>query len=316
MSGQISLKQLRYLVELADKRHFRKAAEAAGVTQPSLSQQISLLEDLLRLRLVERGKGPVTLTAPGRDIVERARRIVDEVRGMEDAAETLRSGVGGTLLLGSSLTVGPYLLPAVLRALHRDYPGLTLVTREGTPSDLEQELLGGMHDVLLTQLPLRSSELQVAPLFREPLWLVVSERHPLAKRNSVLPGDLRGLSVLTLGPKYALSAQVATICDDAGATVLDRYRGTSLDGLRLMAGLEMGTAILPALYVRSEVVDRDPSVVAIPFRNRGLHRTIGLAWRKASGRLGAIGLLIASLRQSVTKDFGQILIGVDGGPPG
>jgi LysR family hydrogen peroxide-inducible transcriptional activator len=311
MPGQISLKQLRYLVDLADRRHFRKAAEAAGVSQPSLSQQISLLEDLLRLRLVERGKGPVTLTAPGREIVARARRIVDEVNGLEDAAITLRSGVGGTLLLGSSLTVGPYLLPAVLRNLHRDYPALSLYTREGTPSDLEQELLAGTHDTVLTQLPLQASELDAAPLFREPLWLVMSDRHPLAQRDSAAVADLGGHSVLTLGPEYALSGQVTSICRDAGATVLDRYRGTSLDGLRLMAGMEMGIAIMPALYVRSEVVGRDPSVVAIPFRNRGIQRTIGLAWRKTSGRLGAIELLLAGIRSSIVSDFGKVVIGLD-----
>jgi LysR family hydrogen peroxide-inducible transcriptional activator len=310
MPGRISFKQLRYLVELADKRHFRKAAETAGVTQPSLSQQISLLEDLLRLRLVERGKGPVTLTAPGREIVARARRIVDDVNGLEDLATTLRSGVGGTLRLGSSLTVGPYLLPATLRHLHRDHPALSLYTREGTPSDLEQELLAGTHDTVLTQLPLQSGELDNAPLFREPLWLVLSDRHPLARKDSIALADLGGHSVLTLGPEYALSAQVTSICRNAGAAVLDRYRGTSLDGLRLMAGMEMGLAIMPGLYVRSEVVGRDPSVVAIPFRNRAIHRTIGLAWRKTSGRLGAIDLLLGGIRASIASDFGAVVTGL------
>ena len=311
MTTKISLKQMRYLVALEEKRHFRRAAEAEGVTQPSLSAQIAELEDLLNMQLVERGRRPVTFTSSGREIVARARRVVDEVQGLQDLAATLRDGDGGTLFLGSSFTIGPYLLPTVLRTLHSDHPDLSLYIREGTPADLEQEILAGTHDVVLTQLPVRSPELEVVPIFREPLFLVVSHQHPLADREAVSRSDMSGLNILTLGPKYALHLQVSAICHDVGATVLTNYEGTSLDGLRQMVGMEMGASLMPATYVASEVIGRDPSVVAVAFRNGAVHRTMGLVWRKSSGRIDALAAFYDSLRRSLVNDFQGVLIDLD-----
>ncbi len=310
MKKPVTLKQLRYLAALADKLHFRNAAEAVGVSQPSLSTQISDLETSLRLRLVERGKGPVTLTAPGREVVARARRIVDEVQGLEDLATTLRDGVSGTLRMGSSLTIGPYFLPSMLRDLHAAHPDILLHIREGTPADLEVELLSGLHDVILTQMPVRSADVKTAVLFREPLLLVVPAHHALAQKEAINRHDLAGLRVLTLGPKYALNEQVRAICHDTGATLLEHYEGTSLDGLRQMVAMEMGVALMPALYVASEVTERDPSVTALPFQSRSHHRTLGLAWRKSSGRIATLELLEKAFRASIATAFTGTLIGM------
>lgn len=307
MGEQISLKQLRYLVAVADHLHFRRAAEAVGVTQPALSGQITELETRLRLRLIERGKGPVSLTPAGREIVARARRIADEVTGLVDAADGLRDGAAGALRLGSSLTVGPYLLPTVLRGLHRTHPDLALHIREGTPADLEAELLEGIHDAVLTQLPMASADLGSAAHFREPLSLVVPVAHPLAARDLLDRDDLAGEGILTLGPKYPLRAQVQAICRETGARLLDRYEGTSLDGLRQMVGLEMGVALMPALYVASEVDGRDPGVVSKRFRGCPYYRGIGLAWRRSSGRIAALEALGLAVAGAVAQDFAGVL---------
>jgi LysR family transcriptional regulator, hydrogen peroxide-inducible genes activator len=308
MSSKATIKQLRYLLALADKRNFRIAAESVGVTQPSLSAQISELETLLNLKLLERGKGPFALTPAGRQIVERARTIIDEFNGLEDLADTLRSGEGGMLRLGSSLTIGPYLLPTVLQSMHRAHPNLSVHMWEGTPSDLEDELLIGNHDAIITQMPVRSSQLKAVSLFREPLYLVVPTGHHLTAQTTVTAADLAEQNILTLGQKYALTAQIRALCIDTGAHILDNYVGTSLDGLRLMVGMEMGLAIMPALYVRSEVIDRDTAVVAIAFQNQTVHRTMGLAWRQSSGRMGAVNLLQQSISASVASDFAEDLI--------
>jgi len=136
MSQLPSLRQLRYIVAPSEARHFRKAAEAMGISQPSLSLQISNLEELLGTRLVERGRGPVTLTPEGREVVARASRIMDEVRGIIDLTASLQTGLAGTIRLGTTPTIGPYLMPFVVERLHANYPDLRLYIREVVPRDL------------------------------------------------------------------------------------------------------------------------------------------------------------------------------------
>ncbi|MEM8855407.1 MAG: hydrogen peroxide-inducible genes activator [Pseudomonadota bacterium] len=301
MDGPISLKQLRYLVALADVGHFRKAAESAGITQPSLSAQIANLEEALRLKLVERGRGPTTFTVAGREIVARARRILDEVRGLEDQALALRSGSGGTLRLGTSFAIGPYLMPHVVGRLHKNFPGMGLYVREGVPSDLEQELQDGRHDVILAQLPIRSPDLVAQPMFSEALSVVMAADHPFARRQNLSDGDLAGVPILTLGGAYALNAQVSALCIEAGATLLQHYEGTSLDGLRQMAGMGMGLAFLPALYILSEIEGRDEAITVVPFRGGSFRRSVALAWRRSSGRLSLIQSLAEEVRACIQQ---------------
>ena len=307
VDARVSLKQLRYFAALARTRHFRKAAETEAVTQPSLSAQLANLEQALQLRLIERGRGPVVLTASGREIAARAQRVLDEVRDLEDHAVGLRGGEGGILRLGASLTIGPYLLPRVVRGLCRDFPQVGLHIREGAPRDLEDGLAAGQHDAVLTQLPLRGADLVVAPIFQEPLYLVLPVDHALAHRHEIDKGDLAGLSLLTLGRRYALNGLVNALCLDTGATPLENYEGTSLDGIRQMVGMGMGAALLPALYVRLEVVDHDMSVVVVPFRNRRITQTIGLAWRRSSGHVATIPILLRAMRRTARDDFGNVL---------
>ncbi|MEO1102754.1 MAG: hydrogen peroxide-inducible genes activator [Pseudomonadota bacterium] len=279
----MSVKQLRYLVALSEVGHFRKAAEATGITQPSLSAQIANLEETLRLTLVERGRGPVTFTVAGREIVARARRVLDELQGLEDRARGLAIGSGGTLRLGTSLTIGPYLMPRVVGRLHGNFPDMGLHVREGAAADLEFELLEGRHDVILTQLPIRSADVIVEPIFSEALSVVVAADHSFAKRANITNADLSGVPILTLGRTYGLNAQVSALCHEVGAVLMQNYEGTSLDGLRQMAGMGMGITLLPALYIRSEITDRDTSVAVVPFRRKQFRRIVALAWRRSTG---------------------------------
>jgi LysR family hydrogen peroxide-inducible transcriptional activator len=310
MTTAISLKQLSNFAALARSLHFRRAAEAEGVTQPSLSAQIAALEAALGLRLVERGRGPVTLTAPGREIAARARAVLDEVQGLQDHAAGLRTGSGGVLWLGTSATIGPYLLPQVVRDLHRSHPLMGLYIREGAPRLLEDQLVQGGHDAIITQLPLRGADLVARPLYRERLAVVLPEAHPLAARATIGNADLEELAVLSLGPAFALHETVAALCHETGARLVDSYQGTSLDGLRQMVGMGMGAAFLPALYIRSEIEGREAGLAVRPFRDGRLTRTVGLAWRRATGHLGAIARLEAQIRQTVARDFAADLVAV------
>jgi LysR family hydrogen peroxide-inducible transcriptional activator len=163
--------------------------------------------------------------------------------------------------------------------------------------------LDGDHDVIISQLPLKSSDLMVVPVFRESLSLVVASDHPLAGRGSVAESDLAGLRVLTLGPGYALNDLVSGVCAEFGADVLVNYQGTSLDALRQMIGMGMGAGFLPSLYVESEIRDSDPSVVVLPFRRGRFTRTIGLGWRRSTGRMRTIESVVQQVRGTIRVKF-------------
>ncbi|SFS09407.1 hydrogen peroxide-inducible genes activator [Yoonia litorea] len=278
-----SLRQLRYLVALSEARHFRKAAEAMGISQPSLSLQISNLEEMLGAQLVERGRGPVTLTPEGREVLVRAARVVDEVRGIMDLTAALKTGMAGTIRLGTTPTIGPYLMPFVVARLHARYPDLRLYIREVAPRDLRGALLAGSLDVILTQLPEGGADLVTRRLFREPLLLAMPDDHPLADRDEVTEADLKDLNVLSIGPDYALHAQIAAICHEHGAVIARDYEGTSLDAIRQMVGMGMGVAFLPRLYARSEIDGRESNVLVKPFKRSTVMRSIGVVWRSAAG---------------------------------
>ena len=302
-----TLRQLRYLVALEDTQHFREAAETCGISQPSLSVQIKTLEDALGLTLVERGRGAVRLTLAGREVSRRAREILDAGKGILDLSVTLKSGLGGTIRLGTSATLGPYLMPHVVGDLHRTHPDLRLYIREAAPRVLLRELQDGLHDLILTQLPVHGATLSVARLFREPLTVALPADHPLRDRESLENADLADQTVLSLSPAYALHDQIAALCAETGALLSRDYEGTSLDALRQMVAMGMGLTFLPALYVRSEIEGRAIDVAVRPFRGRRFARSVGLVWRASSGAGPAYDRLGQAIR-STARRFPELVL--------
>ncbi|WP_136440499.1 hydrogen peroxide-inducible genes activator [Pacificoceanicola onchidii] len=282
MSGDITLRQLTYFAALAEARHYRRAAERVGVSQPSLSQQIIGLEAALGVSLVERGQRGAVLTPQGRTILAQAQRVLEETRALQALAQDARDGVSGTIRLGSTPTLGPYLLPHVMRRLHGAFPDLKVIVRDAAPAVLQEDLLSGQQDLILTQLPVASGDTEVLRLFREPLKLAMARDHPLAAKADIADADLEGQDVLSLPDAFRLHAQVAQLCETLGARLRRDYEGTSLDALRQMTALNMGVSFLPALYVRSEASQEAGDVAVRPFRNDAVTRSIGLAWRKRS----------------------------------
>ena len=252
-----SLRQLEYLVALSDARHFGRAAAACSVSQPTLSHQLKALEARLGTPLVERGEMPVRLTPVGREIADRARIILLGVADMKDLARRSGDRPAGTVRFGVSPTLGPYLLPPVVARLHREYPDMRLYMREGIPDEQVAELRRGAIDLLCAPLPLAGEDLAIEPLFRERLHLVVPPDHPLSTGGPVPVEALRGLGILSIDPRHHLHRQLEDICARFGAELLRDYVGTSLDSLRQMAGSGIGLAILPELYLRSEVGGED-----------------------------------------------------------
>lgn len=302
-----TLKQLSYFAALADAAHYRKAAERVGISQPSLSLQISNLEKILRVQLVERGRAGALLTPAGREVLKRAKRILADVSELVEVSEDLSDGLAGTYSLGASATLGPYLLPSVVRQLHDQFPSLRLIVRDGAPRDLLDDLLAGRLDVILTQLPVQSTDVTVKRLFREPLRLVVGRDHWLTKATTIRDADLRGESLLALSSRFTLHAQITELAHEVGAILRQEYEGTSLDALRQMVAMRMGITFLPALYVASEIPKPDSDVVIVPFRKGRLNRSIGIVWRKSSARDASLNAFADVIRAVARDRFGGVV---------
>ena len=303
------LRQIEYLVALADTRHFRRAAERTNTTQPTLSEQLKALEDRLGAQLVERSRSHVMLTPLGQQVVEIGRRMLADANEIRALAQSGGRDLAGVLRLGLPQTIGPYLLPRVVPELHRTYPGLKLYVREALPSLLPRGLEDGSYDVIISLLPIRSAELISMPLFREPVMLAVAEDHPLAAKERVRRTELEGLDVLSLGPGHQLHSVALALCEEFGANLRLDYEGTSLDTLREMVAMGLGITFLPGLYVRSEL-SRGGGVKTLELEGRSVYRTIGLAWRKSSQRQENYQKLGEQIRTIALAKFAGVALAV------
>lgn len=276
-----NIRQLEYLVAVADTLNFRSAAERTGTTQPTVSEQLKALEDRLGAVLVERGRSRVLLTPIGEQVVEIARRILRDSNEIKQITASGGKELAGVMRLGLPPTIGPYLLPLVLPSLHREFPDLKLYIREEFPDALPRALEAGTLDIVITLLPVNHSELVSHSLFREPLFLVVGADHPFADRQSVSRRDLAGQDVLALERGQQLHEVVDALCQECGARLRYDFEGTSLDTLREMVVMGLGVTFLPGLYVRREIFT-DPNLKVLALNDRAVHRHVGIVWRKSS----------------------------------
>lgn len=295
----MTLRELRYLVALADHQHFGRAAEACHVTQPTLSAQLRKLEDYLGQTLVDREPRLPTLTPVGAQIVERARRLLAEA---DDILRLTRSRGGplqGALNLGLIPTLAPYYLPSALQALKLAYPKLQLIVQE----DLTATLLGRLRDSLLDAAllalpaPLDHEACVEVPLFDEPFWLACPADHPLAAEATVPATALAGLKLLLLTEGHCLRGQALAVCrigETAGDEAAD-CRAASLETLRQLVAAGLGCTLLPALAVSGS----RPATLAVRALAGGESRRIGLVWRRGHARHEELLLLASVLRQAL-----------------
>ena len=277
----MNLRDLKYLVALADLRHFGKAADACFVSQPTLSTQIRKLEDELGVVLVERAPRKVMLTAAGLDVVQRARRIVADVEQMREAARRSRDPESGTLRLGVFPTLGPYLLPHVVPTLRARFPQLELLLVEEKSDELLQRLREGKLDAALLALPLHDDQLHAEFLFEEPFVLAAPQQHPLARRSALDAAELADETLLLLEDGHCLRDQALDVCRLSGAREKSGFRATSLETLRQMVAAGVGVTLLPALSVH-EPIAQPANIRLVPFRGTAPSRRIALVWRKSS----------------------------------
>jgi LysR family hydrogen peroxide-inducible transcriptional activator len=292
----LTLRQLQYVVAVAEARSFRRAAEQCGVSQPSLSAQLAQLEDVLGSRLFERERRPVLLTPAGEQIVERARRLVVDADDLVEAARRLGDPLAGSLRIGVIPTISPYLLPEIVPSLRRAHPELTALWVEDKTETLVASLGEGKLDAAVLALEASLGALDHQVIARDPFVLATPPGHPLATgKGPARLNDLTGATVLLLDDGHCLRDQALSFCSRARAHEAD-FRATSLSTLAQMVSAGAGVTLLPQLAVATE--HRRGKLVIRRFADPAPHRTIALAWRKSSPLGPALRRLANTIREA------------------
>lgn len=291
-----SLRQLQYVVALADLLSFRKAAEHCHVSQPSLSAQIAQLEDAIGIRLFERSHRRVIVTSHGEDLIAHARLILRETGDLVESARRAANPLAGTLRVGVIPTVSPYLLPRVMRSLRRAFPALSVRWFEEKTEVLARWLAGGALDAALLALEAEIGQVDREVIGRDPFVLATPKGHPLG--TTQLPAtlaELRGASVLLLEEGHCFREQVLTSLCGAKAREFE-FRATSLSTLVQMVASGVGITLLPRLAIAVEM--KSAPLMSREFAAPAPHRTIGLVWRKRSPLESAFRRLSSTMREA------------------
>jgi len=276
-----TLKQLQYLVAIAETGKFNEAARRMNVSQPSLSTQIADMEQELKANLVERGRHGAILTPTGEDVVRRSRSILRAVEELKSVAGPQTGIAASRIRLGVIPSVGPYLLPIAVKTLHQQYPDLRMSVYEARTLDIDTMLRDGRLDTIISTAEDHPDN-QSIPLFRERLWICVPPDSPLGtNRGNVRLSELKGMPLLSLGHGHHLNLVIHDLAKQCGAYVNSEYEGTSLDAVRQMATMGAGIAILPSLYALVEA-SRDTELIVRCIDHKKAEREISLIWRDTS----------------------------------
>lgn len=288
----MNLRDLHYLIAVADLRSFVQAADRCCISQPTLSTQIKKLEDELGIQLFERTNKKVLPTELGERIIASARRILKEQELIKELAATAQDPLAGNLRLGAFPTVASYLFPQLVPLIKQALPRIRLILVEEKTEQLIQQLKSGQMDCALLALPVYEDFLESKAVFDDEFLLAVADNHPLAFNSVVEQADLQGEHLLLLDEGHCLRGHALQVCQTMGADEEQDVRATSLETLRQMVHAGTGVTFIPRIAVR-----REPGIRYIPFAAPAPSRTIGLVWRKTSAR----GELIQQLSGLVEK---------------
>jgi LysR family hydrogen peroxide-inducible transcriptional activator len=290
----LKLKDLRYLVAVADTRHFGRAAERCFVSQPTLSTQLKKLEEYLGVQLIERQPKRVALTAAGEEIVTRARRILEASDEVVTLARAHRDPLAGALRIAMLPTIGPYLLPRVAREIRKALPRLDLRLYEYPTAAMLAKLRAGEIDLGILALPVDLNGLEARELYDETFMVAVPSTHPLAKRPTIRVQDLQGETLLLLEDGHCLRDQALAVCSQASMQEKQDFRATSLETLSQMVATGAGVTLLPELATHG-AYRHARGVVVRPFARPAPLRKIGGVWRKSTARHAAIAAVCAQI---------------------
>jgi LysR family hydrogen peroxide-inducible transcriptional activator len=294
----MTLTELKYLVAVAREKHFGRAAEACFVSQPTLSVAIKKLEDELDVKLFERGASEVSVTPLGEQIVHQALQVLEQAQAIREIAKTGKDPLSGPLRLGIIYTIGPYLLPDLVRQAIALVPQMPLILQENFTAKLLEMLRTGELDCAVMAEPFPDTGLAIAPLYDEPFLAAVPATHPLAQRTSITADELKQEAMLLLGTGHCFRDHVLEVCPEyarfASPAVEGRegirksFEGSSLETIKYMVASGMGVTVVPRLSVPAEL---QPHIRYIPFSAPVPTRRVVLAWRRTFTRYGAIAAL-------------------------
>lgn len=294
-SSMPTLRQLQFLIALRAQGSFVGAAEAVGVTQPTLSAGIKDLETALGAVLVERGRTGAVLTAAGTEAAERAARAVGEVEDMVRTVQTAGQPFSGVFRLGAIPTIAPFLLPRALPLMKRKFPKLRLHMREDLTSRLVEALRARTLDAALIALPYEAQGIATAPIAEDEFYLLCPDTHPLAKRNDLSPAHLEHEDVLLLEDGHCLREHALSACKLTPRRTSE-MGATSLHTLVQMVAGGMGVTLLPKIAADGGV-GAGAHVAIRPFEKPIAGRSIGVAWREGSQREAEARMLGDLLRE-------------------
>ena len=283
----MNLKDLKYLVALADTGHFGKAAERSFVSQPTLSAQLKKLEEFLGVKLVERQPKNMQLTEVGKQIVVRARRMLDDGEEIIALARSNTDPFAGKLKMGLIPTIGPYLLPRVMPKIRKAVPQLSLMLYEYQTEALLKRLRDGEIDLGIMALPVLGEGLESRALYEEAFTVALPTHHPLAAKDTIKVQDLKGQTLLLLEDGHCLRDQALEVCSRVDVHEAQDFRATSLETLRQMVVAGLGVTLLPEMAVEPPFGSQRGLAIR-QFHKPKPSRTVGAVWRKSSTREAAI----------------------------
>ncbi|MCD8522316.1 MAG: hydrogen peroxide-inducible genes activator [Saccharospirillaceae bacterium] len=294
----MTLTELKYIVTLAQERHFGRAAEKCFVSQPTLSVAIKKLESELDVAIFERSKSSVTVTPLGERIVTQAQRVLEEARTIRELASAGKDQLSTPLKLGAIFTIGPYLFPHLVPQIHQQAPTMPLYLEENYTGVLRRQLRDGELDAIIVALPFTEADVLTRPLYDENFVVVLPKNHPWCKQQSIEAEQLADEDLLMLGEGHCFRDQVFEHCPALSRKHHTRLgsvlEGSSLETLKHMVATGLGITVLP----ESAVSNLDQNLVTTrPFKTPAPFRTVALAWRASFPRGQAIDLLLSTARQ-------------------
>ncbi len=276
----MNLRDLQYIVTVADTGNFGKAAEICNVSQSTLSIQIKKLEEYLGVQLFERSNKKVMLTAIGKDICERTRHILHQAEEIRQLAKSERDPFCGELTLGAFPTLAPYLFPLCSGSIKKNFPKLLMKLVEEKTASLLELLESGRLDCALIAGPVERQGIKSVELFHERFFLAVPKNNPLSKKKKITDEELAGIQLLLLDEGHCLRSQALEICHSIGSGESIKFRATSLETLRQMVAMGDAITLIPELAVRHD----NPNICYIPLQNKSFGRKICLCWRETSAK--------------------------------
>jgi len=291
----MTLTELRYVVAVAREKHFGRAADACSVSQPTLSVSIKKLEEELDVRIFERGASEVSVTPIGEEIVRQAQSVIEAAAEIKETAKRRKDPLSGPLRLGVIYTIGPYLLPELVRQAIERVPQMPLMLQENFTAKLLELLRTGELDCAIMAEPFPDTGLAIAPLYDEPFMVAVPATHALARRKSISADELKREKMLLLGTGHCFRDHVLEVCPEyaqfspaAPDGMRKTFEGSSLETIKYMVAAGMGVTVVPQLSVPEE---KQPHVTYVPFDKPVPMRRVVLAWRRSFTRYEAIAAL-------------------------